>query len=116
MKIVKIKDYDNEGGMLPKDALKALAKRNLRPFTKEEWQSKEAISDAEMKELYPYTPVLLQEPSGLLSRDSRWNGDGRRIVIADYWLDVRCGVVGTPIEAKGKHKHVFVCECGKKRR
>lgn len=36
MKIVKLKDYDNEGGAEPKDALKMLAAKNLRPFTKEE--------------------------------------------------------------------------------
>jgi hypothetical protein len=118
MEIVKVKDYDNEGGALPKDALKMLAAKNLRPFTKEEWQSKEAISDAEMKELYLYTPVLLQEPNGLLSRNyGWWGGDYRRYVFAYFWFEIRFGVVGTPIGAKGKkHKHVWECECGKKRR
>ena len=118
MEIIKVKDYDNEGGALPKEALKMLAAKNLRPFTKEEWQSMSVISEAEMKELYPYTPVLLQEPSGLLSRYcGRWYGYNRRYVDAYDRDDGRCGVVGTPITGKGKkHKHVFVCECGKKRR
>lgn len=116
LEIVKVKDYDNQGGMLPQDALKALAKRNLRPFTKAEWKSKEAISDAEMDALYPYTPVLLQESDGLLARYyDGFGGDGRDVVCYCVPSD-RYGVVGTPIGKAKPHKHVFKCECGATRK
>jgi hypothetical protein len=37
MKIVKVKDYDNEGGMEPTEIDKLLAEKKLRPLTEAEW-------------------------------------------------------------------------------
>ena len=113
MEIVKVKDYDNENGMLPAEADKELAKRNLRPLTEAEWIG---LPTEEMQKLRAYTPVYLgRRKDGLLSRGDGGFGYGRVVGAGDrlYW---RCGVVGVPIEAKGKHKHEWKCDCGAKRK
>ena len=111
MEIVKLKDYNNEGGSPLKDVLKELAAKELRPLTREEWLS---ISDADFRkhDLFRYTPVLLKEPNGLLSRGYGVDCFFVNRHLGDYG---RYGVVGTPIQ-KGKHKHVWKCECGATRK
>jgi len=75
LNIVKVKDYDNEGGMLPDEIDKLLAEKKLRPPTEAEWMG---MPKKEIEKYSAYTPVYLgRRKDGLLSRgDDYGDGDG----------------------------------------
>lgn len=91
MKIIKIKDYDNEGGATATEAEKLL-KKGQRLLTPDEWMD---LTDKEIDDLYAYRPVLLKTKGGLLARGSYGLGDydSRRGVYADYRPSGRFGVL-----------------------
>lgn len=91
MEIVKVKDYDNEGGMEAEKIEDELKKQGLRAPTPEEWLS---LSDEERDSYSAYTPVFLQSKGGLLSRGCDYFGDYGRGVFAGDGPSGRLGVLG----------------------